>query len=64
MQGSDTCLDAMQGLMPTLLEDVPDMAVKFAVYESLRTMHRRVFRGRQVSSIVVPTIMTTSCVGF
>jgi len=28
------------GYIPTLLEDVPDMAVKFAAYESLRTMHR------------------------
>lgn len=34
--------------MPTLLEDVPDMAVKFAVYESLRPLHHRVFGGRQV----------------
>ncbi len=57
MQGSETGLGAMQGLMPTLLEDVPDMAVKFAVYESLRTMHRRVFRGRQVR-INVPQSMT------
>ena len=43
--------------MPTLLEDVPDMAVKFAVYESLRTMHRRVFRGRQVLSNISYTSM-------
>ena len=28
------------GYIPTLLEDVPDMAVKFAAYETLRTMHR------------------------
>ena len=35
-----------QGFVPTLLEDVPDMAVKFAVYESLRSLHQRVFRGR------------------
>ena len=38
----------MQGLMPTLLEDVPDMAVKFTVYESLRSLHHHIFRGRQV----------------
>lgn len=41
----------MQGFVPTLLEDVPDMAVKFAVYESLRSLHRRVFRGQQVPFI-------------
>jgi solute carrier family 25 S-adenosylmethionine transporter 26 len=29
------------GYLPTLLEDVPDMAVKFAAYETMRTMHRR-----------------------
>merc|ERR1711990_724575 len=28
------------GYAPTLLEDIPDMAVKFAAYETLRTMHR------------------------
>ena len=38
----------MQGFMPTVLEDVPDMAVKFAVYESLRSLHQRVFKGRKV----------------
>jgi solute carrier family 25 S-adenosylmethionine transporter 26 len=27
------------GFVPTILEDVPDMAVKFAVYESLRKLH-------------------------
>eukprot|EP00775_Hariotina_reticulata_P005483 gene5483-5718_t len=29
------------GFLPTLLEDVPDMAVKFAVYETLRPVHSR-----------------------
>lgn len=29
------------GYVPTLLEDVPDMAVKFAVYETLRAAHAR-----------------------
>lgn len=29
------------GFVPTILEDVPDMAVKFAVYESLRQLHGR-----------------------
>ncbi|KAK9823810.1 hypothetical protein WJX72_005654 [[Myrmecia] bisecta] len=28
------------GYLPTLLEDVPDMAFKFAAYESLRSVHR------------------------
>lgn len=28
------------GYVPTLLEDVPDMAFKFAAYESLRSLHR------------------------
>jgi hypothetical protein len=37
-----------QGFLPTLLEDAPDMAVKFAVYESLRAMHTRM-QGRDVS---------------
>lgn len=31
------------GYLPTLLEDVPDMAFKFAAYESLRSLHSRVF---------------------
>eukprot|EP00879_Flechtneria_rotunda_P001067 GHRR01001206.1.p1 GENE.GHRR01001206.1~~GHRR01001206.1.p1 ORF type:complete len:585 (+),score=212.30 GHRR01001206.1:753-2507(+) len=34
------------GFFPTLLEDVPDMAVKFAAYESLRQLHRRANSGR------------------
>jgi len=29
------------GYLPTILEDVPDMAVKFAAYESLRAAHAR-----------------------
>merc|ERR1712032_556431 len=31
------------GFLPTVMEDVPDMAVKFAVYESLRSFHEKVF---------------------
>ena len=34
------------GFVPTLLEDVPDMGVKFAVYESLRAAHARLTGGR------------------
>jgi solute carrier family 25 (mitochondrial S-adenosylmethionine transporter), member 26 len=34
------------GYVPTLLEDVPDMAFKFAAYESLKQMHRRAVHGR------------------
>lgn len=34
------------GFVPTVLEDVPDMAVKFAVYETLRKLHDRLKGGR------------------
>jgi hypothetical protein len=34
------------GYWPTLLEDVPDMAFKFAAYESMRGLHRRLTHGR------------------
>lgn len=34
------------GFLPTVLEDVPDMAVKFAVYESLRKLHISMREGR------------------
>lgn len=37
------------GYLPTLLEDIPDMAFKFAAYESLRTAHLRLMRGRKAS---------------
>lgn len=37
------------GYLPTLLEDVPDMAFKFAAYEMLRNFHRRVFPDRTAS---------------
>jgi hypothetical protein len=37
------------GFFPTLLEDVPDMAVKFAAYESLRQLHKQVNNGRSPS---------------
>ena len=30
------------GYVPTVLEDVPDMAVKFAAYESMRAAHQRI----------------------
>jgi len=39
-----------QGFVPTLLEDVPDMAVKFAVYESLRPLHARL-TGRPATTL-------------
>lgn len=35
------------GYLPTIMEDVPDMAVKFAVYETLRSVHKTVFIDRQ-----------------
>uniref|UniRef100_A0A7S3E3X6 Mitochondrial carrier protein n=2 Tax=Eukaryota TaxID=2759 RepID=A0A7S3E3X6_9CHLO len=34
------------GFLPTLLEDVPDMAVKFACYESLKQFHSKVTKRR------------------
>jgi hypothetical protein len=37
------------GYWPTLLEDVPDMACKFAAYESMRQLHRRLVGGRDAS---------------
>lgn len=44
------CVDLLlQGFLPTLLEDAPDMAVKFAVYETARTLYCRMHNDRQVS---------------
>ncbi|GBF94675.1 mitochondrial carrier protein [Raphidocelis subcapitata] len=37
------------GYWPTLLEDVPDMACKFAAYESMRQLHRTFVGGRDAS---------------
>lgn len=37
------------GYLPTLLEDVPDMAFKFAAYETLRQVHRRFNDGRKAN---------------
>lgn len=37
------------GFLPTILEDVPDMAVKFAVYETLRNLHGQVAGGRSAN---------------
>ncbi|KAF6261240.1 mitochondrial carrier [Scenedesmus sp. NREL 46B-D3] len=39
------------GFLPTLLEDVPDMAVKFAVYETMRLTHRSLASERQPSTL-------------
>eukprot|EP00891_Asterochloris_glomerata_P002457 jgi/Astpho2/2457/Aster-08377 len=36
------------GFLPTLLEDVPDMAVKFAVFETLKPLYARLTGGRPV----------------
>lgn len=35
------------GYLPTMLEDVPDMAVKFAAYETLRSVHQSIITDRQ-----------------
>jgi len=37
------------GFVPTVLEDIPDMALKFCAYESLREVHRGMFGGRVAS---------------
>ncbi|GFH06813.1 EngB-type G domain-containing protein [Haematococcus lacustris] len=37
------------GFLPTLLEDVPDMAIKFAAYESMRQVQSRIRNGRPAS---------------
>lgn len=37
------------GYLPTVLEDVPDMAIKFAAYESLRQLHSKAVGGRVAS---------------
>jgi solute carrier family 25 S-adenosylmethionine transporter 26 len=37
------------GYLPTVLEDVPDMAIKFAAYESMRQLHSRFHKGRPAS---------------
>ena len=37
------------GYLPTVLEDVPDMAVKFAAYETLRSVHQSIVTDRQPS---------------
>ena len=42
------------GYLPTLLEDVPDMACKFAAYETLRSLHRSFVGGRKASATVSP----------
>eukprot|EP00198_Chlamydomonas_reinhardtii_P002625 XP_001691961.1 mitochondrial carrier protein [Chlamydomonas reinhardtii] len=39
------------GFLPTLLEDVPDMAVKFAVYETLRAVHMRLHNDERPSTL-------------
>lgn len=38
------------GYLPTLLEDVPDMACKFAAYETMRSLHRSFVGGRKASA--------------
>eukprot|EP01026_Neomeris_dumetosa_P042905 TRINITY_DN3581_c0_g2_i3.p1 TRINITY_DN3581_c0_g2~~TRINITY_DN3581_c0_g2_i3.p1 ORF type:complete len:379 (-),score=20.26 TRINITY_DN3581_c0_g2_i3:431-1471(-) len=38
------------GYWPTVLEDVPDMAFKFAAYESLRAVHKIFYQGRHPSA--------------
>jgi len=37
------------GFVPTVLEDIPDMAFKFAAYESLRLVHQRLIGDRRAT---------------
>ncbi|GAB4815049.1 hypothetical protein N2152v2_002095 [Parachlorella kessleri] len=39
------------GFLPTVLEDVPDMAVKFAAYETMRAVHRRMAGDRPAHTL-------------
>ncbi len=39
------------GYLPTILEDVPDMAFKFAAYETLRSVHQQI-KGRPANAQV------------
>lgn len=45
------------GYLPTLLEDIPDMAFKFAAYESMRSARLRLMRGRKA------TVQEDFCMG-
>jgi len=49
------------GYLPTLLEDVPDMAFKFAAYETLRQVHRRLNDGRKANVQVSTILLFTVC---
>ena len=49
------------GYLPTLLEDVPDMAFKFAAYETLRQVHRRLNDGRKANVQVSTMLLFTVC---
>lgn len=39
------------GFLPTILEDVPDMAVKFAAYETMRAVHRKMAGDRPAHTL-------------
>eukprot|EP00951_Prasinocladus_malaysianus_P043010 scaffold531429_cov43-Prasinocladus_malaysianus.AAC.1 len=39
----------LSGFTPTVLEDIPDMAFKFAAYESLRQLHATATGGRKAN---------------
>lgn len=51
------------GYWPTLLEDVPDMAFKFAAYESMRSLHRRLTSGRRQANVQVRSFVAASTSG-
>ena len=45
------------GYLPTLMEDVPDMAFKFASYETLRNLHRQVFSRPATAQVNSSTLL-------
>ena len=52
------------GYLPNLLEDVPDMAFKFAAYESMRSLHRRLNNGRSANvQVELASLRNCQCSG-
>ena len=51
----------LQGFLPTLLEDVPDMAVKFAVFETLKPLYARLTGGRPVRTCSGSLCPSSAC---
>lgn len=55
------------GWLPTILEDVPDMAFKFAAYETMRAVHSNLRGGKHASVQVccrcapIPAVCNWAC---